>query len=85
MLMPCGGGYKNSTTVIPSVHIRQQKGWSARSGKLRITVKILFFICRSLPWFIGWMKYFSWYMYGVEILTVTQWSGITNISKKIYC
>ncbi|KAK8393903.1 hypothetical protein O3P69_006917 [Scylla paramamosain] len=34
----------------------------------------------SLPWFIGWLKYLSWYRYGVEVLTVIQWSGITNIT-----
>ena len=32
---PFGGGYKNSTSVVPVVHERQQKGQSEESGKQR--------------------------------------------------
>ncbi|KAK7069698.1 ABC-2 type transporter [Halocaridina rubra] len=33
-----------------------------------------------MPWFIGWVKYMSWFMYSNEALTITQWSGVKNIT-----
>ncbi|CAL4067072.1 unnamed protein product, partial [Meganyctiphanes norvegica] len=40
----------------------------------------LFINLKSMPWFVGWTKYLSWFMYSNEALTVTQWSGVTNIT-----
>ncbi|KAG0712294.1 Protein scarlet [Chionoecetes opilio] len=34
----------------------------------------------SLPPYIGWLKYFSWFMYSNEALTVVQWEGVKNIT-----
>ena len=36
--LPCGGGYKNSTTIIHAVHKRQQNGWSKGSRKLLLCI-----------------------------------------------
>ncbi|XP_050698016.1 protein scarlet-like isoform X4 [Eriocheir sinensis] len=40
----------------------------------------LFINLTSMPWFIGWVKYLSWFMYSNEALTITQWTGVTNIT-----
>ncbi|ROT79701.1 ABC protein, subfamily ABCG [Penaeus vannamei] len=40
----------------------------------------LFINLSSMPWYIGWVKYLSWFMYSNEALTVTQWSDVTNIT-----
>ncbi|KAK8401170.1 hypothetical protein O3P69_002734 [Scylla paramamosain] len=34
----------------------------------------------SLPPYVGWIKYFSWFMYSNEALTVVQWEGVKNIT-----
>ena len=38
---PCGGGYKNSTTIFPAVCKRQQKGRSEGSWKPMLCIYIL--------------------------------------------
>nr|XP_045624412.1 protein scarlet-like [Procambarus clarkii] len=40
----------------------------------------LFINLASLPWYIGWVKYLSWFMWSNEALTVTQWIGVQNIT-----
>ncbi|XP_050697982.1 protein scarlet-like [Eriocheir sinensis] len=40
----------------------------------------LFMNLRSMPLYIGWAKYFSWFMYSNEALTITQWKDIKNIT-----
>ncbi|XP_064110769.1 protein scarlet-like isoform X3 [Macrobrachium nipponense] len=40
----------------------------------------LFINLTSMPWFIGWVKYLSWFMYSNEALTITQWKGVKNIT-----
>lgn len=39
----------------------------------------LFVNLTTLPWFIGWTKYISWFMYSNEALTITQWTGVNKI------
>eukprot|EP00092_Neocalanus_flemingeri_P034993 GFUD01038077.1.p1 GENE.GFUD01038077.1~~GFUD01038077.1.p1 ORF type:complete len:636 (+),score=147.35 GFUD01038077.1:90-1997(+) len=34
----------------------------------------------SLPFWLEWMKYLSWFYYSYEALVINQWSGVTNIS-----
>lgn len=36
----------------------------------------------ALPSYLAWMPYVSWLMYGNEAMSVVQWEGVTNISKK---
>ena len=31
----------------------------------------------SVPIYLEWMRYLSWYMYGLEALSINQWSGVT--------
>jgi ABC-type multidrug transport system permease subunit len=31
----------------------------------------------SVPIFLKWMRYFSWYMYGFEALSINQWAGVS--------
>ncbi|XP_046463103.1 protein white-like isoform X2 [Daphnia pulex] len=31
----------------------------------------------SVPIYLEWMRYFSWYMYGLEALSINQWSGVS--------
>ncbi|XP_076032222.1 protein scarlet-like isoform X2 [Oratosquilla oratoria] len=40
----------------------------------------LFINITTMPWFIGWVRYLSWFMYSNEALTVTQWTGVQNIT-----
>ncbi|XP_069948653.1 protein scarlet-like isoform X3 [Cherax quadricarinatus] len=40
----------------------------------------LFINLTSMPWFIGWVKYISWFMYSNEALTLTQWADVKNIT-----
>ncbi|ROT82616.1 ABC protein, subfamily ABCG [Penaeus vannamei] len=40
----------------------------------------LFVNLTTLPWFIGWTKYISWFMYSNEALTITQWTGVNKIA-----
>ncbi|XP_071536111.1 protein scarlet-like isoform X2 [Panulirus ornatus] len=40
----------------------------------------LFINLQSLPWYISWVKYLSWFMYSNEALTITQWKDVTNIA-----
>ena len=37
-------------------------------------------ILRSVPVWLSWLKYLSWFLYGFEALLVNQWSGVLNIS-----
>lgn len=37
----------------------------------------------TLPSYLRWMKYMSWFMYSTESLSIIQWEGVTNISKFI--
>ena len=37
--------------------------------------------CSTLPGFVSWVQYTSWYRYGNEILVVNQWKDVGNISK----
>lgn len=39
---------------------------------------------RSMPWYIGWVKYLSWFMYSNEASTIIQWRGVKNISKCVH-
>jgi len=34
----------------------------------------------SVPLWMGWIKYLSWFLYSYEALVINQWSGVTNIS-----
>jgi len=34
---------------------------------------------RTMPVFIAWMKYLSWFMYGNEAISIVQWQNVTNI------
>ena len=34
----------------------------------------------SVPFWMGWIKYLSWFLYSYEALIINQWSGVTNIS-----
>ncbi|KAL7640652.1 UNVERIFIED_CONTAM: hypothetical protein RMT77_008927 [Armadillidium vulgare] len=40
----------------------------------------LFINLQTLPPWISWVRYLSWFMYSNEALTVTQWTGVTNIT-----
>ncbi|XP_064099216.1 protein scarlet-like isoform X1 [Macrobrachium nipponense] len=40
----------------------------------------LFINLASMPKYISWVKFFSWFMYTNEALTITQWQGVTNIT-----
>ncbi|XP_069956323.1 protein scarlet-like [Cherax quadricarinatus] len=40
----------------------------------------LFIDLASMPWYISWVKYVSWFMYTNEALTITQWKGVDNIT-----
>ncbi|XP_042225060.1 protein scarlet-like [Homarus americanus] len=39
----------------------------------------LFINLSTMPWYIGWVKYLSWFMYSNEALTITQWKGVQEI------
>lgn len=41
----------------------------------------------TLPAYLAFLPYFSWLLYGNEAMSIAQWDGIYNISKKIiyYC
>ena len=34
----------------------------------------------TIPFWMDWIKYLSWFLYSYEALLINQWSGITNIS-----
>jgi len=34
----------------------------------------------SIPQWLDWIKYFSWFFYSYEALVINQWSGVTNIT-----
>jgi len=34
----------------------------------------------SIPIWLDWIKYFSWFFYSYEALVINQWSGVTNIT-----
>ncbi|KAK4320584.1 hypothetical protein Pmani_008588 [Petrolisthes manimaculis] len=40
----------------------------------------IFINLATMPWFIGWVKYLSWFMYSNEALTITQWADVKNIT-----
>ncbi|XP_053213007.1 protein white-like isoform X1 [Panonychus citri] len=40
----------------------------------------LFLNNKSIPHYLAWIKYLSWFYYGNEILVVNQWRKVTNIS-----
>ncbi|CAG7726011.1 unnamed protein product, partial [Allacma fusca] len=40
----------------------------------------LFINIGTLPSYISWTKFISWFMYANEALTVTQWNGVQNIT-----
>ncbi|KAK3882732.1 hypothetical protein Pcinc_012937 [Petrolisthes cinctipes] len=40
----------------------------------------LFINLATMPWFIGWVKYLSWFMYSNEALAITQWADVKNIT-----
>jgi len=40
----------------------------------------LFINLTTMSSYVGWMKYISWFMYSNEVVTITQWQGITNIT-----
>ena len=39
-----------------------------------------FYYLRSIPFFMVWIKYISWFYYGNEILISNQWRNVENIS-----
>ena len=39
-----------------------------------------FLSIRSIPFFMRFISYFSWFTYGNEMLLVNQWTGVTNIT-----
>ncbi|KAB7495576.1 ABC transporter G family member 18 [Armadillidium nasatum] len=43
----------------------------------------LFINLQTLPPWISWVRYLSWFMYSNEALTVTQWTGVTNIRDQV--
>ena len=38
------------------------------------------FLLRSIPSWLIWLKYLSWFLYGNEALAINQWDGISNIT-----
>lgn len=36
---------------------------------------------RTIPVWLSWLPYLSWFNYGFEALIVNQWDGYGNISK----
>ena len=45
-----------------------------------IKTRQLFLFCRSLPSFLAWAQWLSWYRYAYEILIVNQWEGFGDIA-----
>uniref|UniRef100_A0A2P2I4T6 Protein scarlet-like n=1 Tax=Hirondellea gigas TaxID=1518452 RepID=A0A2P2I4T6_9CRUS len=43
----------------------------------------LFINLKTLSPYVGWVKYLSWFMYSNEALTITQWTGVTNITCEV--
>lgn len=39
----------------------------------------------TLPAYLAFLPYFSWLLYGYESMSIVQWDGIENISKKKNC
>jgi len=35
---------------------------------------------RSVPVWLSWLKYLSWFLYGFEALLINQWEGVKDIS-----
>ncbi|XP_026678560.1 protein scarlet-like [Diaphorina citri] len=50
---------------------------------LMITAGV-FYKLSSLPPYFVWIRYLSWLEYSNEALTITQWQGVTNISKSSF-
>lgn len=42
--------------------------------------QLFFFMNRSTPDYLIWLKYLSWFSYGNEMLVVNQWEDVKNIS-----
>jgi len=36
----------------------------------------------TIPFWLDWLKFFSWFLYSYEALLINQWSGVDNISCK---
>lgn len=35
----------------------------------------------TLPWYLQWMKFMSWFMYAAECMSIIQWKGVNEIGK----
>ena len=46
---------------------------------------IFFLTCRTLPAYVSWSKFISWFSYAYEALTISQWSNVTGIGKMTSC
>lgn len=46
-----------------------------------MTTSGVFISLYTLPKYLAWMPFFNWLMYGNELMSIAQWSGVTNISK----
>lgn len=43
----------------------------------------LFMQLNTMPTYLTWMQYFSWFLYGNEAMNIVQWEGIANISESV--
>ncbi len=54
-----------------------------------MTIMLMTLNCRSIPDYLSWFKYVSWFFYSTEILTVNQWDGAElsdcNLRRSINC
>ena len=39
---------------------------------------------RTIPDWLSWLQYISWFNYGFEAMNINQWKGYGNIRKKSY-
>lgn len=46
-----------------------------------MTTSGVFISLYTLPQYLAWMPQVNWLMYGNELMSIAQWSGVTNISK----
>lgn len=39
----------------------------------------MFIKLSTLPWFLQWLKFMSWFMYAAEAMSIVQWNGVDEI------
>ena len=47
---------------------------------LKYFQSIKYFLLRSIPAWLAWIRFISWFYYGYSALMINQWSGVENIA-----